>query len=399
MALLVILAAACLTRLGIIISIDNPQTVPRTLAESDASTYYVLAESLLDGIGYRYSEDQPPTAKRTPGYPLFITSVFKVFGRNFNAVRGVQCVLDVVTTALVFGLALVLTGSRAAALLAALGYAVYPPAILSTTYIMTETLYTLLLMLFTLACVLALKAKSLTLYLASGIMLGLAVLTRPGVFLLPIAVLVVALFVRRRAWRGVVILMVAFAVTMFPWGFRNKQALGKFTATSTLMGHNLYKGNHLPSQGAYFWSTDSLLTPELKQRLTGVSEIQRDSILQSEAVKMMLENKGGTALLMLKKTARLWFNLGYGRPASRRTLALAVLHSFLIGFAFLGVSRIPSELRYLSIIPITTILFSSLMYLIAASEVRFVFPLIPLLLPYSAIGFLAVIRMQPGLGR
>jgi 4-amino-4-deoxy-L-arabinose transferase-like glycosyltransferase len=398
-ALLVILAAACLVRLGVIISIDNSQTVPRTLAESDASTYYVLAESLLDGIGYRYSQDQAPTARRTPGYPLFITSIFRVFGHNFNAVRGVQCALDLVTTVLVFGLALVLTGSTAAALLAALAYAMYPPAILSTTYIMTETLYTMLLMLFTLACVLALKAKSLTLYLVSGIMLGLAVLTRPGVFLLPIAVLVVALFIRRTAWRGMVILMVAFAVTMLPWGFRNKQSLGKFTATSTLMGHNLYKGNHLPSQGAYFWSTDSLLTPELKQRLTGVSEIQRDSILQSEAVKMMLENKRGTALLMLRKIARLWFNLGYGRPASRRTLAIAVLHALLIGFAFLGASRIPGELRYLSIIPITTILFSSLMYLIAASEVRFVFPLIPLLLAYSAIGFLTVIRTRRGLGR
>jgi hypothetical protein len=68
-ALLVILAAACLVRLGVIISIDNSQTVPRTLAESDASTYYVLAESLLDGIGYRYSQDQAPTARRTPGYP------------------------------------------------------------------------------------------------------------------------------------------------------------------------------------------------------------------------------------------------------------------------------------------------------------------------------------------
>ena len=397
-ALLVVLAVACLVRVGLIVSIDSPQEVPRNLAESDAATYYVIGDNLLSGVGYRYSEDQPPTARRTPGYPVFIASVFRVFGRNFNAVRGVQCVLDVVSVAAIFGLTLLLTESRAAALLAALGYAIYPPAILSTTYIMTETLYTLLLLVFALACVLALKARNLTLYLTAGIMLGLAVLTRPGGFLLPVAVLVVALFVRRTVWRGLVILMLAFVVTILPWGIRNKHVLGKFTVTSTLIGHNLYKGNHLPSQGAYFWSTDSLLTPDLKQRLTGVSEVQKDSILQAEAVKGILENKGAVVLLMLKKIPRLWLNLGYGRAPSRQSLAIAALHLLIIGFAFFGVFKIPGGIRYLSFVPITTVLLSSLLYLTVASEVRFVFPLVPMLLPYSAVGFLAATRRVTGLG-
>ena len=397
-ALLVVLAVACLVRVGLIVSIDRPQEVPRTLAESDAATYYVIADNLLSGVGYRYSEDQPPTARRTPGYPVFIASVFRVFGRDFNAVRGVQCVLDVISAVAVFGLALILTESRAAALLAALGYAIYPPAILSSTYVMTETLYTLLLVVFALACVLALKARNLTLYLIAGIMLGLAVLTRPGVFLLPVAVLVVALFVRRAAWRGLVILMLAFVVTILPWGIRNKHVLGKFTVTSTLIGHNLYKGNHLLSQGAYFWSTDSLLTPDLERRLTGVSEVQRDSILQAEAVKGILENKGAVALLMLKKIPRLWLNLGYGRAPSRQSLALAAAHLLIIGFALFGVFRIPGGIRYLSFVPITTVLLSSFLYLTVASEVRFVFPLVPILLPYSAVGFLTATRRLTGLG-
>jgi 4-amino-4-deoxy-L-arabinose transferase-like glycosyltransferase len=263
---------------------------------------------------------------------------------------------------------------------------------------MTETLYTLLLLVFALACVLALKARNPTLYLIAGIMLGLAVLTRPGVFLLPVAVLVVALFVRRTVWRGLVILMLAFVVTILPWGIRNKHVLGKFTVTSTLIGHNLYKGNHLPSQGAYFWSTDSLLTPDLKQRLKGVSEVQKDSILQAEAVKGILENKGAVVLLMLKKIPRLWLNLGYGRAPSRQSLAIAALHLLIIGFAFFGVFKIPGGIRYLSFVPITTVLFSSLLYLTVASEVRFVFPLVPMLLPYSAVGFLAATRRVTGLG-
>lgn len=396
-ALLVVLAVACLVRVGLIVSIDSPQEVPRTPAESDAQSYYVLADNLLSGVGYRYSEDRPPTAWRTPGYPLLIASVFRVFGRSFNAVRGAQCVLDVASVAAIFGLALILTESRAAALLAALGYAIYPPAILSSTYIMTETLYTLLLLVFALACVLALKARNFTLYLIAGIMLGLAVLTRPGVFLLPAAVLVVALFVRRTDWRGLVILMLAFVVTILPWGIRNKHVLGKFTVTSTLVGHNLYKGNHLPSQGAYLLPTDNLFTPDLKQRLAGVGEVQKDSILQAEAIKVILENKGAVALLMLKKIPRLWLNLGYGRAPSRQSMAIAALHLLIIGFAFFGLFKIPGGIRYLSFVPITTVLLSSLLYLTVASVVRFVFPLVPLLLPYSAVGFLAATQRLTGL--
>lgn len=408
--LFIILLVAAALRIAATIAISNPHEVPRTLAESDAPTYYVLAEHLIDGTGYRYAADQPPTARRTPGYPLFLASIFQIFGKSFSVVRVLQCTLDVVTTYLVFALTVVLLGSRPVGLLAALVYAIYPPAIMSSTYIMTETLYTFLLVLSIIATCYAFKLRSYTLCAASGIGLGLSTLTRPGAFLLPFAFLAVGLVrklaaaatyergvgrvlgAKRERGRGMgapvglVILCLAYAAMMLPWVLRNERALGGFIPTSTLMGANLYKGNDLATRGAYFWSTDSLLTADLRARLAGASEAKQDRILSAEARRLILAHGKDIFLLTLQKIPRLWLNLGYGRTPSKKSWALAVTHVMLVAFALYGAIWLPPEARALGIFPVTTIVFSSLMYLTVASEVRFVFPLIPLLLPYSARG-------------
>jgi 4-amino-4-deoxy-L-arabinose transferase-like glycosyltransferase len=140
--LLAVLAISLIVRIGAVSRIGNPQDVPRSLAESDAPTYFQLADNLLDGTGYRYSAAEPPTAKRTPGYPIFLASVFRVSGRDFNAVRVGQSILDAVSTYLVFAICMLLFGNYVAGILAALAYALYPPAVLGTTYILSETLYT-----------------------------------------------------------------------------------------------------------------------------------------------------------------------------------------------------------------------------------------------------------------
>ena len=384
--LLGVLLVSLAARFGAVAMIDRPQEVPRSLAESDAPTYYVLADNLLDGTGYRYSAEEDPTARRTPGYPLFLASVFKVAGRNFNAVRAVQCVLDTASVYLVFAVCVIIFGSFAAALLAALAYALYPPAVQGATYIKTETLYTFLLLAFTLTCLEGMRHRRGVLFAASGIFFGLATLTRPGALPLPFVLLVIAIVWRRDLWTGFLILAIAFSLAMLPWGLRNNRDMGKFIPTSTLVGGNLYKGNHLPTQGAYFMSTDSLLTREIREQIEGAGEVKRDSILQAEAIRMIGSQKARTLALAAKKIPRLWLNLGYGRKPSTKSLAIAGLHAAFLLLGLYGLAATPAGARYLSLVPVTTIALSTILYLAVAAEVRFVFPLIPLLLPYSAYG-------------
>ena len=274
---------ALVIRIVAIVSIDDPQRVPRSLAESDARTYYVLSQNLISGIGYRYTPDGEPTAKRTPGYPIFIAMIFKVFGRNFNAVRVAQAILDVITTAMVFALTNMLFGNKRASLLASAVYAIYPPGILMTTYILTETLYTFLLVASVVALVLALMGKMKSMSLASGIFFGLSNLTRPVGIFVPFVLAAIGIALRK----------------------------------DTLTGGNLYKGNYLPTQGAAE-KIEDVITPELQAKLQGLSEAQRDSVLKAEAIRMILENKKEITILTLKKI------LGFGS-------ALALEESFRIG--------------------------------------------------------------------
>ncbi len=394
----VILALAFLIRLGAILAIQNPQQVPRNLAEADAPTYYVLAENLLNGTGYRYGDDLEPTAKRTPGYPLFIAAVFKIFGRSFNAVRVFQCLFEVMTVAMILSISTLLFESHLIGSLAALAYVFYPPAILSTTYIMTESLYTFLLIASVMSLMLAILDKNRWIALAAGILFGLATLTRPGSIMVPFVLLVVGLMIRRKLWKPLVISLIGFLIAMLPWGARNHSIYGKWILTSTLVGANLYKGNHLPTEGAFFTSTDSLLTPALKSALVDVNEATRDSILKIEAFKMILANKKRVALLTLKKIPRLWLNLGYGRPPSKKSLLLAVSHMIMLILAAFGLRALKPQTRYLSFVPVTIIIVSSLAYLAVASEVRFVFPLIPLVLPFSAAGLRQFAAKAIGIG-
>ena len=408
--LILILVLAFVLRLAAILAIDDPQKVPRDVNESDAPTYYVLADNMLDGTGYRYGPDQPPTAIRTPAYPLLIAGVFKVFSRNFNAVRIVQCLLDVMTTYMVFALALVLFGVPSAALLAAVGYALYFPAIQDVTYILTETSYTFFLVLAVLVAAVGARLRSYLLFAVSGIAFGISALTRPGAIALPLVLLVISIILglgrrgaidrgvgrilgapRRRGFDGIplrefAVLCIAFAITLLPWVVRNERALGAPIFTSTLVGGNLYKGNDIATRGAYLMSVDDIFTPELRARLAGASEVQRNRILIAETKKTVLSHPWAIAGITLRKIPRLWLNLGYGRPASMRSKVLAAAHLLLLGLGVFALFVLPPDARGLTFIPLTTVVFSTIMYLTVASLVRFVFPLVPIVLPYSGLG-------------
>ena len=109
---------------------------------------------------------------------------------------------------------------------------------------------------------------------------------------------------------------------------------------------------------------------------------------------MIRSQKAATLALAVKKIPRLWFNLGYGRRPSKKSLAIAGLHAAFLVLGLYGLARTPAASRYLNMVPVTTIVLSTILYLAVAAEVRFVFPLIPLLLPYSAYGLMRAVRRE-----
>lgn len=225
----------------------------------DGRIYAQMARNILEQHVYSPAAEPPyaPSLIRLPGYPLFLAGIYAVFGHTNNtAVRITQAVLDTASCVLIALIAFQWEPDRKrkrAAAIAALGFAVACP--FSTIYvatILTETPTILLALAMCWTSTLAFRSStlkaSLRLWIATGIIAGVAVLFRPdsGLFAAAIGITLVgdALLraqrepaavwkteVRARLIRAVVlgaVFSAAFALVLIPWTIRNKRLFGVF---------------------------------------------------------------------------------------------------------------------------------------------------------------------------
>jgi Dolichyl-phosphate-mannose-protein mannosyltransferase len=202
---LFLFAAALVSRLCVstFLASDEP---------GDSRVYSQLARNVLEGHGYSDQAGPPydPTLIRVPGYPLFLASVYAVFGHGDDrAVRIVQALLDTASCLLVAALAFFWQPSesrrwRAFAFALALA-AVCPFGQIYAATILTETLATFLALALALAATLALKSRGararLLCWALAGLCAGSVALVRPdgGLFAAGVGVtLVLALLFARR---------------------------------------------------------------------------------------------------------------------------------------------------------------------------------------------------------
>ncbi len=218
----------------------------------DQDGYRQLARGLVASGKFTRVPNAPqfvPEVIRTPAYPLFVATIYRVFGESQIAVAVAQTVLFAVICLLVFLLARQIVSERAA-LAAALVTALYPPIPYFGALVMTEVWTTAL---FTLAMVLAVRAwrdRRLTSFLWLGAVIGATTLSRPVFVLFPfmlIAAGIVAwvLSIRPRPrvpqWTA---MLAAFAVVMLPWFLYNYVNLGAFTLSPAGgVGRGLWEGS------------------------------------------------------------------------------------------------------------------------------------------------------------
>jgi 4-amino-4-deoxy-L-arabinose transferase-like glycosyltransferase len=220
---------------------------PPVLLTTDSLTYALPAHQLAEGHGFDLS------LRRTPGYPLFLAALWAAFGNDFHPLVYAQHLLGVVTAGFTWLLGRLALG-RVAGLLGGLAVALSGPQIIYEHYLMTESLFTLLLVLATLTLVRGLLPMSkrvrgwstLGWFLASGLLFGLCALTRPigqifPVVVVPLAVLLaVAKVPGRLAERikftaqAALLTLVGFGLVALPWMARNWFVGGQLTSSSAL---------------------------------------------------------------------------------------------------------------------------------------------------------------------
>jgi 4-amino-4-deoxy-L-arabinose transferase-like glycosyltransferase len=190
----------------------------------DQAGYQRLAHVLATtGEFTRSPELQPfvPETIRTPAYPLFVAAVYRVAGEHHVAVAAAQGLLFALITLVVFALASRLASQRVA-LAAAAFTALYPAIPYYGALVLTEVLCTFFVTLGLWTAVRAIQDRRTSQFVLTGVLFGLATLTRPTFALFPVAL--VGCIALAALWRGqwrravpAVWTLAAFAVVLAPW--------------------------------------------------------------------------------------------------------------------------------------------------------------------------------------
>jgi 4-amino-4-deoxy-L-arabinose transferase-like glycosyltransferase len=233
----------------------------------DETRYTIPAVNMLAGRGFSNDESPPyrPTEHVVPLYPLFIATVYLVFGENNSAVRIAQGALDLLTCLLVAYIAFSFAPGPLRGRAAIVSLTIYGCLSWFTVhwsrYILSETLAVFFTTLAIAAGILAMR-KSRWLWLAVGAICGLALLTRADSVLLVSAFLLFLTFrlLQRGPHAFVSLLLFCLAVpgVLAPWIIRNYAELGKFQPLSSAYG--FARGGFMPT--GYLWWIRTWMTDE-----------------------------------------------------------------------------------------------------------------------------------------
>jgi 4-amino-4-deoxy-L-arabinose transferase-like glycosyltransferase len=206
-----------------------------------------------------------PSEAAVPAYPLFIAFVYAVFGRSIYALTLSQVFLDLATCLLVSFVSFSLAPARlksSAALGALAIYGIFAwPAFVWTTRVYAETLALFLTTVAIALCVRAMRDGRY--WFATGLVCGLAILTRPDSVLLLFAIVLFLLihFARERQRRvaaSLVSFCMAVGLILAPWVVRNYVSLGKFQPLASEYGNS--RDAYFPT--GYLWWVRSWIKDE-----------------------------------------------------------------------------------------------------------------------------------------
>jgi 4-amino-4-deoxy-L-arabinose transferase-like glycosyltransferase len=275
--LIILLVLATLIR-GIMVwaVVEHPERAIRR----DSDSYIQVAVNIIAGHGFSQQSELPfsPSAIRTPVYPLVIATIYQIFGASNLALVLAQVLMSLLTVAMTFWLGWLLF-SETEAWIGAWLFALSSAPAVYAVFILSETLFALLLILVLLCLVGYRKQKQIIWLAAAGILTGLAILCRPVAAYFPILVLGLVWLAKPDHWRqlicGIFAFLIACSLVVGPWVWRNMRQLD-IVGISTISSYNLL-----------FYNAVSL-----KADLESISQAEARALLQSQ-VDAELARRGG----------------------------------------------------------------------------------------------------------
>jgi 4-amino-4-deoxy-L-arabinose transferase-like glycosyltransferase len=409
--------------LALILNVTHLWAFPPSLEERQANDWWAPVHNLLQGRGYTdcspnyfpfCASTNQVTAAREPLPVLIFTLIAWLTQESAWPVAAAEVIFNLATLLVVFRLARALADNRAA-LAAALLWAVHLPVVVDTGQISGDMLAAL-----TIACGFFLFTRAQQTnrardWAAAGVCVGLGALSRSGALAvaLPLAAgLGLARWDRarpiwsalREAARPVTLFSLAVFLAISPWMVRNFLAFGRPVIGSTLLGYNLYRHNSILSGDDYLrfvgpvegrQNIQTLLArhPELQGT---ENEAQMDGFYRSEAMRIIAQYPARYVLAVAYRSLPLWFDWGVREAYGAAPGALAYLAMFqqgvLLVLAILGLWRT----RWRTWPLWSSVAALSLTYMAVGARLRYLIPVMSLIVVLSAIGGVYAIRTLAG---
>ncbi len=248
-----VIAIAILARLIILLAFPDIFAYTEIAVETHGSVAYdEYALNLLE-TGVYGREPGIPDAGLPPLYSTLLALIYGVFGRHYIAVAAAHILLDTLSIALLYDICrrLFTESGDTIGALAGLFFALYPYLIFQNLTLNDTALWILLLHLFVWLLVHLRERETLDRHtvliaLAAGAVLGLSTLARA--LLPPLALLAVIWFRLHLNWRESLLRLLPVAIVsvlaLLPWIARGQQIYGGFVPIALNSGENIYQGNN-----------------------------------------------------------------------------------------------------------------------------------------------------------
>lgn len=351
----------------------------------DARKYDNFALHLSQGG--EYSENYLKFAG--PGYPLFLTGIYKVFGRSYAVIWIIQALLHTLTAYLVLKIAERVfqewPKKESIATLAMSLYGFYPDLIQSTAILMTETLYLALITAAAYFCLKLFQESAARNLPAFPILLGFAILVRPVALIFFLFALIFWIFQKR--YKESLIIFTVIFLMIAPFSYFFSQKTGTLTLLSNAGGFDLWLGNNPYANG------EIITIPESEKIFAGLSETEINKKGIQEVFKFIKEEPLKWLSLQITKTSK-YFSLirpyGFWFYLSKFQQLLIVIPSaiflfitFVVGISGLWIAlrQMPHKLNRLFAL-LTLSAPAAIIPIIV--EPRFRFQIYPFLIIYAA---------------
>jgi hypothetical protein len=221
---------------------QNPFPNPYPIVAGDSTRYAQFADNLL--TLHAYDVPGATNAEWPPAYPMLL-AVVKLLTGNFAWVVVVQILFAGLAAALIYRMARSLVPLPWACI-PALIYAIDPLIAFTDTSVMTDGIFTALLVCVVYLAFFKPSARSLLCWSGIGVLIGILTLIRPIaeflVFVFPAAYLLREWMENRGGgaahWKPIGAFVLGCAIILLPWMIRNELFFGSFEV-SNLGGYNL----------------------------------------------------------------------------------------------------------------------------------------------------------------